>query len=93
VPERLQPELHALEALDDDALRSELDAELAPAAVARYDALLEASAASTLDDAARRELTELRDEADRLMFRRAYAALLLKWRGHPLAVPSASQPG
>ncbi|MCE7937909.1 hypothetical protein DCC79_06805 [bacterium] len=47
----------------------------------RYDALLEANTAGTLDDAGRDGLRELRLKADRLMFEKAYAALLLKWRG------------
>lgn len=93
VPERFRDELHAMEALGDQALLAELEAHLSPATTVRYDALLAANAASTLDDAGRQELGDLRDGADRLMFRRAYAALVLRWRGHRLAEPSESTAG
>jgi hypothetical protein len=91
VPGRLRSELRAMESGTEEALRAELETEMAPAAIARYDTLLAANAAGDLDGPAQQELRALRDEADRLMFRRAYAALILKWRGHRLPDPVTMQ--
>ena len=54
--------------------------------MARYDELLEQSAAGALGDAERSELEMLRREADRFMLIKAHAAVLLRWRGHDVPV-------
>ena len=76
-----QEDRAALETLPTSALRQQMRAELAPESLDRYDNLLAANTDGTLDEAGREELARLRTEADRLMFRKAYAAVLLKWRG------------
>jgi len=81
MPLAFQEDLAALEGLPTPALWQQMRAGLDPESLARYDTLLAANAAGTLDEAGREELARLRTEADRLMFRKAYAAVLLKWRG------------
>ncbi len=81
VPHAFREELATLETLSTDDLWQQMRARLAPERLVRYDTLLAANAAGMLDDAGRQELAKLRAEADRLMFRKAYAALLLRWRG------------
>jgi hypothetical protein len=54
---------------------------LPPENVTRYEALKATRAERCLTDTEQQEWETLRIEADRLMFRKAYAALLLKWRG------------
>jgi hypothetical protein len=81
VPAAFRADLAALEMLPTAALWQQMHAELPLDRLNRYDALLEANAACTLSTIGRQELAVLRAEADRLMFRKAYAALLLKWRG------------
>jgi hypothetical protein len=81
LPPALREGLADLEALSTTDLWQQLYAEFDPERLARYDDLLAANAAGTLNETEQRELALLRAEADHLMFRRAYAALLLKWRG------------
>jgi hypothetical protein len=82
-PAEFQPDLAALERLADDALwkvaRSRTQADME-----RYQELLDKHAEETLLDAERLELAQMRQEADRFMLRKAYAAALLRWRGHTL---------
>jgi len=85
-PPAFQEDLAALETLPTTDLWQQMRATLDPKELARYDALLAANAAGALDAAEQQELTAWRAKADRLMFRKAYAALLLKWRGE--RVPS-----
>ena len=81
VPPAFREDLAALETLPTADLWQRMRARLDPERLARYDELLAANAAGRLDAAGQEELRALRLEADRLMFRKAYAALLLKWRG------------
>ena len=81
VPPAFRAALVQLETRSTADLWQEMQATLPAPQVARYDALLRQHATSTLDSAGEKELAHLRAEADQLMFRKAYAALLLKWRG------------
>lgn len=81
VPPVFREELAGLEMLPSEGLWQQMRAELDPELVARYDALLAAHSAGKLDEAGQQALATLRREADSLMFRKAYAALLLRWRG------------
>lgn len=81
IPEVFRADLAALETLPSKELRLVMLARLGSERASRYDALLELHAVSVLDAKAQGELDALRSEADQLMFRKAYAALLLKWRG------------
>lgn len=86
VPAEFQLDLAALEKLDDEALwkiaRSRMSADFD-----RRDALLAANAEGRLSPAERAELERLRNEEDRFMLRKAHAAALLQWRGHPVPSP------
>ncbi len=81
VPPAFREDLAVLEELSTSELRKRLYSKLDPERLARYDELLAAKAADQLDAAGQQELAALRTGADRLMFCKAYAALLLKWRG------------
>ncbi len=81
LPPAVQPLLAQLENWSNEALRAQLYATVAEAALDRYDELVAQQAAGTLPVAESQELTALRQQSDLLMFRKAYAALLLKWRG------------
>ncbi|MBI3976834.1 MAG: hypothetical protein HY331_01485 [Chloroflexi bacterium] len=86
VPVAFHRDLASLEALTNEELRQQVHVALAPEHLARYDELLAANAVGQLDQAGQEDLTMMRWQADRLMFRKAYAALLLRWRGeHPNA--------
>ena len=89
MPSELRKELSVLETWSNADLLKQVHAKYDPAKLARYDELLVMNAERTLAEAERHELTELRAEGDRLMFRKAYAALLLKWRGQ--RVPSVDE--
>jgi hypothetical protein len=81
VPPAFREDLTTLETLPTEVLRQQMQTEYDPEQLKRYDALLAENAAGNLDEASQQKLAKLRMEADRLMFRKAYAALLLKWRG------------
>lgn len=85
-PPEHQAELAAMDRLDDDALWKLARGRRSEAEMARYDELLEQSAAGALGDAERSELEMLRREADRFMLIKAHAAVLLRWRGHDVPV-------
>jgi len=91
VPTIYHSQLAALEALSSAELREHLFAQLDVESVDRYDLLLERNAAGTLNALANRELNELRQIADLLMYRKAYAALILKWRGEYIPPPAELQ--
>jgi len=81
-PPEHQAELAAMDRLDDDALWKLARGRRSEAELARYDELLEESAAGALGTAERSELELHRREADRFMLVKAHAAVLLRWRGH-----------
>jgi len=81
VPLAFQTELAHLEALASEALRTQMRETLSAENVAYYETLKAIRAKRPLTVAEQQEWETLRFAADSLMFRRAYAALLLKWRG------------
>ena len=87
VPAEYRAELEGLEDLGDEPLWAIARGRPAPARQRRLDRLLEKNRRGELTDRERRALGELRSEGDRLMLRRSYAALLLKYRGHRLPNP------
>ncbi len=89
IPLSYQADLVGLESMNADALWQQFHAVLPAPRVARYDQLLVANSAGALDDAGRAELSELRHAADQLMYRKAYATLLLRWRGE--RIPSLAE--
>jgi hypothetical protein len=84
LPEAMRADLLALEALDDEALWQVAESQLDFNDSARQGALLEKNSAGTITPAERQALADLRYAADRLMLQKAYASVLLKWRGHRL---------
>ena len=91
VPTAFHSQLAELEALSSAELRQHLLAHLDVESVDRYDLLLERNAAGTLDTRAGNELDALRKAADLLMYRKVYAALILKWRGEYSPSPAELQ--
>jgi len=81
LPPAFQADLAQLETWSNEALRQQVFAKLDPKKLKRYDRLLEKNQTGLLTATEERELNNLRTNADQLMFRKAYAALLLKWRG------------
>lgn len=86
VPTIYHRQLAALEALSSTELRTHLRSQLDAKSVERYDPLLKRNAAGTLDALANSELDELRRTADLLMYRKVYAALILKSCGEYVSV-------
>ena len=81
VPPAFQTALAHLEALSSEALHAQMRETLSAENVACYETLKAIRAKRPLTAAEQQEWETLRFAADSLMFRRAYAALLLKWRG------------
>jgi hypothetical protein len=86
VPPEFQLDLAALDRMDDEALwkiaKSRMNADFA-----RRDELLAQNAEGHLGPVERAELDRLRHEEDLFMLRKAHAAALLRWRGHPVPSP------
>jgi hypothetical protein len=88
-PEGLKDELLAMQTLSIDELLEIVDQQVEVDRQARHLTLLEKNSAGTLNVEEREELSALRDEADQLMLRRAYAWALLRWRGR--RIPSLGE--
>lgn len=86
VPPEFQVEIAALEKMDDEALWAIASGRMS-VDIDRRDQLLEANAEGRLSDAERAELSRLRHEEDLFILRKAHAAALLRWRGHPVPSP------
>ncbi|HEY3227586.1 MAG TPA: hypothetical protein VGJ87_00110 [Roseiflexaceae bacterium] len=84
LPPAIQVELHAMEHLSDEALWAIARSTANDDKIALYDLLIDRQNAGTLTVEGRRLLTELRDEADALMLRKAHAYALLQSRGYTL---------
>jgi hypothetical protein len=82
VPVAYRAELEALEDLGDDELWKTAESRLAPAKERRLTNLLDKNQRGALTDEEGLALSGLRADADRVMLRRSYAYLLLKYRGH-----------
>lgn len=86
VPPEFQLELAALDKMDDEALwdvaKSRMNADFA-----RRDELLARNTEGRLSPIERAELAGFRREEDVFMIRKAHAAALLRWRGHPVPSP------
>ena len=82
MPDRFRDDLKALNQLSDDLLLDVVNRDLAEEKAELYEQLLVKNQQGALAENERQTLDTLREEADLLMLRRAYAAALLKWRGH-----------
>lgn len=89
LPAAFQPLLAQLENWSSEALRRQMYATVEDDTLDRDDELLAKNAVGGLSAAERQELDTLRRQNDRLMYQKAYAALLLKWRGE--YVPTLSE--
>lgn len=87
VPPELQIDLAGLDQLDDDALWKIARSRKTAAELARNDELLARNAAGLLTEPERAERESQRHELDLFVLRKAHAAALLRWRGHPTASP------
>jgi len=85
VPAEFQPDLAAMDQLDDELLWKIARSRKSQNEMIRYEELLEQSKSKTLNDSERKELIALREEADRFMLRKSHAAVLLRWRGHDVS--------
>jgi hypothetical protein len=90
LPETMRADLLALEDLDEQALWEVAQCRVSDADSQRHEALLEKSNAGAITLDERQTLIQLRQAADRLMLRKAYAVVLLKWRGY--RVPGIVEP-
>ena len=84
VPERFHSDLQSLSRLSNEVLHQIANQELQENKQQLYNSLLTKNSTRILSEEEKIQLTTLREEADLLMFRRAYAAALLKWRGNPI---------
>jgi hypothetical protein len=84
LPPAVQAELKAMEQLSDEALWTIAYSTANDDKIALYDLLIERQNTGTLTAEGRRLLTQLRDEADALMLRKAHAYALLQSRGYTL---------
>ncbi len=89
-PAEFQPDLAALDRLNDDALWNIVRGVAVEVDWMRYQELLDRNAEGTLAPAEKCELDQLRTAVDRHVLRRAHAAALLRWRGHQIIPPSKS---
>ena len=90
VPERFKADLLSLNKFENDVLNQIIHQDLTTTNQELYAKLLAKNEQEGLNNEERAKLNQLREEADLLMFRRAYASALLKWRGqrvttHPAA--------
>jgi hypothetical protein len=83
IPRRFHADLQSLDQMSDGLLRQVAQADLPDDKAALYESLLEKNQVESLSGVEQEMLDTLREEADLLMFRRAYAYTLLKWRGQP----------
>jgi hypothetical protein len=70
--------------MSDAELQREVDRAFPPKRWAEYESLLNKKKSGLLSSEEQARLDTLRREADVLMFRKGYAAVLLKRRGHHL---------
>ena len=91
VPERFRQDLSTLNQLRDDVLTEVAQSDLSLDKAKLYETLLLEQQQRDLAETEQQTLHTLREEADLLMLRRAYAVALLKWRGHHLPSPINQQ--
>ena len=83
-PGEMAAELLEMQKLSTEDLLSIANSQVQPAQQERHLALLEKSRTGDVTPEERQELGNLREAADRLMLRKAYAWAVLRWRGHPV---------
>ena len=89
IPAKYQPEVFPLLEMSDKALQREVENTFPAKAWAEYEILLQHKKERSLTESEQKRLNDLRYQADLLTFRKAYAAVLLKRRGH--RIPTTSE--
>ncbi|MCP4398522.1 MAG: hypothetical protein GY801_14650 [bacterium] len=84
IPEQYQPDVYPLLHMNDVELQQECRHSFPPKRWTDYETLLDKKKTSPLTAEEERRLATLHREADVFMFRRSYAAVLLKRRGYHL---------
>jgi hypothetical protein len=84
LPSPLHEALQDIENLDDDALWQIVQSQLSPARQRLYSRLLTRNSRGTITAREKETLYILGEEARLLTLKKAHAAMLLRWRGHPL---------
>ena len=84
LPQALFAELVNLEKLDDETLSHVMLAQVPATQQRKLNRLLQKNKSGKLTESERMELATLQNEADRVMLRKARAAVLLRFRGHRL---------
>jgi glycerophosphoryl diester phosphodiesterase len=82
IPADYQRDVYPLLEMDENALRAETQRVFPAEQWAAYEALLTKKKDAPLTNAEAAQLAQLRRQADLLMLRKGYAALLLQRRGH-----------
>jgi hypothetical protein len=80
-PPELQPELLEMQTLSISDLQTIAKSQIDPLQHERHIELLRQNAENQIAAAERKELSDLRQAADWLMLRKAYAWSILRWRG------------
>lgn len=84
LPVTMREALLALEHLRDVELEQVVRGGMSEAPIEQYEELRERRRTGVITEPEQQALTVMTQEADLLMLRKAYAAVLLKWRGQPL---------
>ncbi|WP_437672298.1 hypothetical protein [Sorangium sp. So ce131] len=88
LPADIAADLVQLETLDDEALQEVMFERVPAENHEEIEALLQSSREDTPTDADRDRLAALQRAADRVMLRKARAAVLLRFRGHRIPTPA-----
>ena len=88
LPLEMRDQMAQLTQMNDAELWSAATSPLPPRQWRRHEELLEKNAEGTLTPREAQELAQLRDDVDRWVVRRSYAAALLKWRGYSTTPPA-----
>jgi hypothetical protein len=89
IPATYQPDVFPLLEMSDKALQQEVENTFPVDDWVEYESLLQHKKERSLTEREQTRLNDLRYQADLLTFRKAYAAVLLKRRGH--RIPTASE--
>ena len=81
MPEQFRDDLRLLNRMENEMLWQVARSSLEDNQANEYEELLAKNQNAALNESGRSRLVVLRQESDLLMFRRAYALALLKWRG------------
>lgn len=84
LPPVLRAELEAMSVLSDEVIWQIAESRMNEDKAALYEVLIDRLKEGSLTSEGQEMLTQLREEADALMFRKAHAFALLKSRGHQL---------